>query len=211
MRRRNRDGQAGFSTIEVLVAMILVTIGLVGTLEAFISVDKANMKTQEAQALSTAAEQTLEQIRALSYSSLALSVLPTHSGDGNGTGDASSDPADPDYWISGAELLIPGNFEDEASGILTGVAGTGEALISGGSVNPGPVTVTSDGFTVSVYRYVSWVDDSCVLGILGNLCPGSEDAKRVTVAAVLDGSQAQSQKPFWLSTIIANPDAGVGL
>jgi type II secretory pathway pseudopilin PulG len=211
MRKAIRHGQAGFSTIEVLVAVILVTVGLVGTLEAFISADGANLKTEEAQAISTAAEQTLEQVRALSYSSLALSSLPAHTGDGNGTGDRSGDPADPDYWISGVDLVIPGNFEEETSGILTGVAGTGEALITGGSVSPGPVTVTSDGFTVSVYRFVSWVNDSCVFGILGDLCPGTEDAKRVTVAAVLDGPEAASQKPFWLSTIIANPAAGVAL
>jgi type II secretory pathway pseudopilin PulG len=211
MLKAVRHGQAGFTTLEVLVAVILVTVGLVGTLEAFISADQVNIKTEEAQALSTAAEQTLEQLRALTYNGLALSSLPTHSGDGNGSGDQSGDPTDPDYWISGADLLIPTNFEQEASGILTGVAGTGEVLITGGSVSPGPVTVTSDGFTVSVYRFISWVNDSCVFGVLGDLCPGSEDAKRVTVAAVLDGTDAAKEKPFWLSTIIANPDAGVAL
>jgi type II secretory pathway pseudopilin PulG len=211
MLNTHRNWQAGFTTLEVLVAMVLVTVGLIGTLEAFISADQANTKAEQTQAVSTAAEQTLEQLRAQSYSSLALSSLPIHAGDGNGSGDQSGDPANPDYWVSGSNLLIPASFVKEASGILTGVASTGEVLITGGSVSPGPVTVTSDGFTVSVYQFVSWVNDSCVFGVLGNLCPGSEDAKRITVAAVLGGTGTQTEKPFWLSTIVANPQAGVGL
>jgi prepilin-type N-terminal cleavage/methylation domain-containing protein len=200
-----RAGERGFTIIEVMIAVLVLVVGLVGTLQAFISADDGNMATQQAQALSTAAEQQLEQLRAMTYNSLALSSLPTGTGDGNGTGDTSGDPSDPDYWVSGSYLKIANNFAQEAGGLLSTVAATGEALISGGSVSPGPVTVTSDGYTVTIYRYISWVVDSCVLGSV-NLCPGAEDAKRITVAAVLSGSNIKAAKPFWLTTIIANPD-----
>jgi hypothetical protein len=79
-------------------------------------------------------------------------------------------------------------------------------------VNPGPVTENTAGFTASVYTFISWMNDSCVyLGI--DLCPGTKDAKRLTVAVVLEGVGADvgAGKPFWLSTVVANPSAGVTL
>jgi prepilin-type N-terminal cleavage/methylation domain-containing protein len=208
MTTRKRTGEQGFSLIEVMVAVLVVAVALIGTMQAFISSDHGNLATQQTQAVSTAAEQALEQLRATSYNSLALSSFPIQTGSGNPTGDTSGDPEDPDYWVSGANLVIPNNFAQVTSGVLTTVASVGEALIGGGTINPGPVTVSSDGFNVTIYRYVTWVVDSCLLGSI-NLCPGTEDAKRITVAAVLDGTGTGTSvpKPFWLTTIIANPDA----
>ncbi len=208
MGTSKRTGEQGFTIIEVMVAVLVVAIALIGTLQAFISSDHGNLATQETQAVSTAAEQALEQLRAMSYSSLALSSFPIQTGTGNPTGDTSGDPEYPDYWISGTNLQIPNNFAQIGSGTLATVASVGEALIGGGTINPGPVTVSSDGFTVTIYRYVTWVVDSCLLGSL-NLCPGTQDAKRITVAAVLTGTGTGTSppKPFWLSTIVANPQA----
>ena len=199
------NDEHGFGIIEVLVAILILAFGIVGTLQAFISSDHANLATQRAQAISTAAEEALEQMRAMTYSSLGLSSLPTHTSDGDGTGDHTGNPTDPDYWVSGTSLLIPNSFAKETGGLLQTVASTGEALITGGTVSPGPSTVTSDGFTVTIYRYITWLDDTCLFGSL-TLCPGIDDAKRLTVAAVLTGSgPATTQKPFWLTTIVATP------
>src|ERR1700685_4541029 len=82
-----RNNEHGFGVIEVLVAVLLLAFGIVGTLQAFISSDHANLATQRAQAISTAAEQALEQMRAITYSSLGLSSLPPHTRGGDGTGD----------------------------------------------------------------------------------------------------------------------------
>jgi prepilin-type N-terminal cleavage/methylation domain-containing protein len=206
MTTTKRTGEQGFSLIEVMVAVLVVAVALIGTMQAFISSDHGNLATQETQAVSTAAEQALEQLRAMSYNSLALSSFPIQTGSGNPTGDTSGDPDDPDYWVSGTNLVIPNNFAQVTSGVLTTVASVGEALIGGGTISPGPVTVSSDGFNVTIYRYVTWVVDSCLLGSI-NLCPGTEDAKRITVAAVLSGTGTSVAKPFWLTAIIANPDA----
>ncbi len=199
----------GFGLIEVMVAILLLTVGLLGTMEVFISSDHLNLTTQRVQALSTAAEQSLEQIRAMPYANLALSALPVHAADGNPPGDTSHDPSNPDYWVSGTNLQIVTNYGLESSPTLAGVSTSGEALIGGGTVSPGPTTVTSDGYTISVYRFISWVNDSCVyLGV--DLCPGTQDAKRVTVAAVITGGGGTgANKPFWLSTVVANPNAGL--
>lgn len=206
MATRPRTGEQGYTLIEVMVAVLVLAVALMGTMQAFISSDHGNLETQETQAVSTAAEQALEQLRAMSYSSLALSSLPTGTGTGNPTGDNSGDPEDPDYWVSGTNLKIPNDFAQISSGLLSTVASTGEALIGGGTISPGPTTVSSDGFTVTIYRYVSWVVDTCLYGSL-NLCPGTQDAKRITVAAVLTGTGTSPPKPFWLSTTIANPNA----
>ena len=42
-----------------------------------------------------------------------------------------------------------------------------------------------------------------------DLCPSTQDAKRITVAAVVSSSSngQGAQKPVWLSTIVANPSA----
>ncbi len=208
MATRPRTDEQGYTLIEVMVAVLVLAVALMGTMQAFISSDHGNLETQETQAVSTAAEQALEQLRAMSYSSLALSSLPIHTGTGNPTGDTSGDPEDPDYWISGTNLVIPNNFSQVSSGILSTVSSAGEALIGGGTISPGPTTVSSDGFTVTIYRYVTWVVDSCLYGSI-NLCPGVQAAKRITVAAVLTGTGTGTSppKPFWLSTTIANPNA----
>jgi prepilin-type N-terminal cleavage/methylation domain-containing protein len=206
-RQRKLAGESGLTLIEVMIAILIITVGLVGALDALISSSKLSVTSQRVQATATAAEQTMEQLRAMNYSSLALSSLPTQSSSGNPAGDTSGNPLDPDYWVSGSNLLIVSNFNQETSATLSDVSSSGEPLVGGGSVSPGPVSVSSDGFTVSVYTFITWVADNCVfLGV--NLCPGTENAKRVTVAAVIqNGGGIGAQKPFWLSTIVPNPNA----
>jgi prepilin-type N-terminal cleavage/methylation domain-containing protein len=204
---RRLGGQAGFTLIEVLIAILITTVGLVGTLDALISSNKLSLTTERVQATATAAEQTMEQLRGMNYGSLALSALPLHSSTGDSPTDTSGDPSDPDYWVSGSYLDVVNDFNQETSTILADVANVGEALVTGGTVNPGPVTVTSDGFSVNVYTYITYVTDNCVyLGV--NLCPGAENAKRLTVAAVINGGGGTgADKPFWLSTVVPNPSA----
>jgi type II secretory pathway pseudopilin PulG len=206
MVKLRRDEQ-GIGMIEVLAAILLLAIGIVGTLQAFISGDHANLATQRAQAVSTAAEAALEQVRATSYNNIALSSIPVGSGGitGNPSGDNSNDPENPLYWVSSGYLKIPNSFAQTTSGLLQTVASTGESLIGGGSISPGPSTVSSDGFTVTIYRFVTWFQDTCDFGTpIVNLCPGIDVAKRLTVAAVISGSNL---KPFWITTIVANPNA----
>jgi Tfp pilus assembly protein PilV len=210
MRRIARDND-GMSVIEVLIAVLLLTVGLLAVLYGLVASNHLNLTTQRVQATATAAENAMEQLRATPYNSLGLSSLPTHTSDGNASSDKSGNPTDPDYWVSGTNLLVVANYNQESSAALSGVSTSGEAMIGGGTVNPGPAHVASDGFTVYVYTFISWVNDSCVY-LAVNLCPGGEDAKRVTVAAVLDGGGGVgADKPFWLSTVVANPDAGVTL
>jgi prepilin-type N-terminal cleavage/methylation domain-containing protein len=209
MGRRTAD-ERGFTLVEVLVAILLLVVGALGVLVSLSSSGHLTLTAQREQAAMTAAEQTMEQLRAMTYTSLALSSLPTHSADGNGAGDTSGNPANPNYWVSASNLLIPASFNSETSSTLSGVSSTGEPLLSGGTVSPGPSTVTSNGYSASIYRYVTSVNDRCsLLGV--DLCPGTQDAKRVTVAVVLNGGVSVGVlKPVWLSTVIANPQAGVG-
>lgn len=200
----------GFTLIEVLVAALLMVVGIVATLQMFTTSSHITLTAQREQAAMTAAEQAMEQIRALPYASMALATpLPSHESDGNATGDSSGNPTDPNYWVNstGSTLKIPSNFSSEASSTLS----SGETLISGGSVSPGPSSVSSNGYTVKVYRYITWVNDVCTY-LSSDLCSGTQDAKRITVAAVISGTQASVgvQKPVWLTTVAVDPNAAVG-
>ncbi len=200
--------EQGFLLLEVMVAMFVLCVGLLATLAVFDDSNHLGSTTQRQQVATSVAEQAMEALRADSYASLALSSpLPSHTSDGNPSGDTSGNPSDPDYWVSGSNLLIPTTWSSETSSTLSGVSKTGEALVSGGSISP-QTTSTVNGYTATVYQFVTWVNDQCkYLGV--DLCPGSEDAKRVTVAVVLGGSGTGVGKPVWLSTVVADPDAGI--
>lgn len=199
--------------IEVMVAILLLTVGIVATFQTFDSSSHLTLTTQRQQAAMTAAEQAIEQIRAMPYANVAMSTpLPTHTTDGNASTDTSGNPSNPNYWVSGSNLKIVTNFNQESSSTLGGVSSTGEPMVSvsGGAVSPGPTTVSTNGYSASVYRYVTYVNDSCVY-LLVDLCPGTQDAKRITIAVVLQAGQATAgvEKPVWLTTVVANPQAGV--
>jgi predicted ribosomally synthesized peptide with SipW-like signal peptide len=204
--RISARGEQGSLLLEVVLAVFVLAVGLLATLAALNDSDHLNATTQRQQAAATIAEQQMEQLRSMSYASLGLSSVPVHATDGNGTGDTSGNPINPFYWVSGSNLLIEQNWNSESSTTSAGTSSSGEALISGGTISPGPDAVTANGYTATVYRFVSWVNDTCSLNST-DLCPSTQDAKRVTVAVVLGTGGGGTAKPAWLDSIVANPAA----
>lgn len=216
--------QDGFTLIEALVAMAILVTGLLSTFVALNASSHLTLTTQREQAAMTAAEQQMEQLRAMTYANLALSYAPSHSADGNAATDTSGNPSNPDYWVSSSasNLLIPSNFNSESSGTLSGVPSSGEPFVtSSGGVSPGPVTVSSDGFTATVYRFITWEKESCIdIATITGLCTLfnasedallNEDAKRITVAVVIGSGGNGVSKPVWLTTLVGDPQAGLDL
>jgi Tfp pilus assembly protein PilV len=212
-RRRPVADERGSLLLEVVIAAFILVAGLSVMLGVLNDSNHLTTTSQRQQLAYSIAEQTMETMRANAYSDLGLSSLPTNTTDGNSGGPSSTNPLNPDYWVHGTSLYIENNWNSESSTMVTGVAATGEVLISGGSIAP-TATTTVNGLTANIYRFITWVNDTCDYGGT-NKCTAGTDAKRLTVAVSLDdksGSTAANAqgivKPVWLSTVVANPDAG---
>jgi len=179
MRRRG-DSEAGFTIVEVLVAIVVVVMGALTT---FSLLSAANRNTDRAKASQVAldlAQQELEALRSLGNEELALTSTPPH----------SSDSLDPDYRVSSGKFAVVrepiGSYRKL---VVNGgeVEGESEKTIEGGVVVPSEA-FDSGGVTGTVHRYVLWRDDEPC----GSTCPTLQDYKQIVVTVKLDtpGNQA---------------------
>jgi len=178
--RREIDREAGFTIIEVLVAIVILVIGALTT---FSLLSAANRNTDRAKASQVAldlAQQELEALRSLSNEELALTVTPPH----------SSNSLDPDYRISSGKFAIVreplGSYRKL---VVNGgeIEGESEKTVEGGVVQPSEGFETGD-VSGTIHRYVVWANDAAC----GSECPTSQDFKQIVVTVKLDtpGNQA---------------------
>lgn len=169
----------GFTIIEVVVATLILTLGAMATFGLLSSATKNTQRAKATQVALDRAQQELEALRGLTTEERALIATPPQ----------SENPLNPNFRVdaaSGSFALTrqpPGDYEKLVvnGGSLYGQSGE-EALISDGTISPGPTPFTSGDVSGDVYRYVVWRDDeSC-----GAACPGEQDYKQVIVAVKLD-------------------------
>lgn len=173
--RRKTDREAGFTIIEVLVAIVILTIGALTT---FSLLSAANRNTDRAKASQVAldlAQQELEALRSLKNEELALVSSPGH----------SSDPLDPDYRV---------NSSGKFAVVREPLASYRKLVVKGGEIEGEPEKTIEDGVVVpsesfesgdvkgTVHRYVVWANDTAC----GEACPTSQDFKQIVVAVKLD-------------------------
>lgn len=179
--RRTGDREAGFTIVEVLVAIVIVVIGALTT---FSLLSAANRNTDRAKASQVAldlAQQELEALRSLKNEELALVKAPPH----------SSDSLDPNYRVnsSGKFAIVREPIGSYRKLVVNGgeVEGESEKVIEGGVVVPSESFESGD-VTGTIHRYVVWRNDEAC----GSSCPTSQDYKQIVVTVKLDtpGSQA---------------------
>jgi prepilin-type N-terminal cleavage/methylation domain-containing protein len=197
--RKHWKSEAGFTLVELLVAMSVLLIGIVATFGVFASSKNANLVSQRHEVAVHQAQREMERLRALKYTELGLMTpLPTH----------SNDPNDPNYRIQ-----ANGNFLVKTSDCGgSNQPPCEEPLVSGDDsrVEPGPTPfyVGETGAAVSgkVYRYVTWRDENCTT------CTGTQNTKRLYVAVTIDPVPGRPnigpKKPVWLSSIAIDPNDG---
>ncbi|MDX6299804.1 MAG: hypothetical protein QOF53_1018 [Nocardioidaceae bacterium] len=186
--------------IEVLVTITVLTGGLLTTLGVFTQMGRASYVAQRQTVVTSLAQREMERLRVLPFASLALKSAPD----------------------SSAATEAP----------LTGTPAASEQLVvdpAGGAVAPGGEDFTVQGVSGKMWRYVTWRAQPCPLmttrvsgqlapalgqtvdsvsAALGDLCPGSQQTKRVTI--VVKASDAlQDGRAIRLSTVAEDPDSSV--
>jgi prepilin-type N-terminal cleavage/methylation domain-containing protein len=194
-RRRARD-DAGFTLVELLVSIVILTVGVLSLMTVLASSNAATGTSESQQAEIHRAQKEIERIQALPYNQIALTSAPT----------PSANTHDPNYYVSGS-ASCPNYQWNQATGATNtdALVINGCNSVSGGTITAGPQAWSdSSGRSGNFDDYITWVtDNKCSPG-----CPASNDFKRITVA--ITTSKGAPYKPILISATIADPHATPG-
>jgi prepilin-type N-terminal cleavage/methylation domain-containing protein len=170
--RENRE--AGFTIIEVLVAILIVSIAAMTTFTLMSAAARNSQRAEASQVALDYAEQELELLRSMEDKNLALTASPS----------TSTNPNSPNSRVNNGTFALSrqplGNYRNL---VVNGGSLYGGGHVTGGTVNPGPTKFTSGDVSGRVYRYIAWRnDEKCS----ETSCPGKQDYKQIVVAVRLD-------------------------
>lgn len=190
LRARLARDEDGFTLIEILVAIMLLSVAVIALMGSF---DHSRTTTNTAEAQGAAvqvAEQHLEQIASLDYAQIGLVSAPA----------SELDPSHPNYWVTNSS---PAEYRWDPSSTGT------EPLVTGGTVENDRGTWGSARLGGRVYAYVTWVDDTACTAphCTATDAAVGEDYKRITVAVAVDPPNPLSRRPVVVSTIVSDPQA----
>jgi prepilin-type N-terminal cleavage/methylation domain-containing protein len=199
VKRLHLRGQQGFTLIEMLVAMFVLAIGIIATMNVFTSSKAISVVAQRYEVGVHQAQREMERLRSLPYSELGLTSQPAVAD------RLSADPNKVGYF-NGATFTVKSSAGAQAAVSETLVLPATNAT---GAVNPAPTPFTLAGGGVSgkVYRYITWRPEDCGNDGAGQpLCPGNQDTKRILVAVKMDanGNVAPSN-PVWVTSVAIDP------
>jgi type II secretory pathway pseudopilin PulG len=172
MREPRRGGEAGFTVIEVLVAVMLVAVGTGAVLTAMTMPQKHTLTAQRQAQAGLIAERTLETVvqRAQSnWANIAPDAALAHQSDAN-----ANNPSDPRFFISGTRFLIQQDYHDASRGLVASTPSTGEPLAGaiGGAGVPATVRTSGTDPAGTIYTFVSYHDESCAPTLPGQILNG---------------------------------------
>lgn len=166
--------EAGFTIVEVLVAILILVIGALATFGLLSDAIRNTQRAKGTQVALDRAQQEIEALRSLSYKQLALTATPA----------AETNRLSPNYRVLGGTFALvrepPSSY---ANMVVNGGTLYGGGSVEGGVVSSGPTPFTSGDVSGKIYRYVVWRnDEKCPEA----KCPGEQDFKQVVVAVKLD-------------------------
>ena len=203
-RRGGGRAEAGFTLVEVMVAITILAIALFATVDSLVRASKASLEAQRHEQAIAIAQREIEKLRLVPYAELGLTLasVPSNQPSGGGT-----NPKNPDFYVVDGppkRFRIKQDYHNSASGSVAGVDPAGERLVQGGTVEH--MSSFSVGATTGkVYRYVTYRNEVCGSP---DACPTDADSKRVTVAVVLDpaANGAGPDRPVYVSTVVTQPE-----
>lgn len=194
----------GFGLIEVLVAVLILTVALLGLIGAFTSARKLTLLSERRTSAAHSAQLELERLQATPYSELLMTATPTH----------SAESTNPDYYVKAGP---PPEYQYDTTGTeAEPLAIAGAACVtlktSCGSIATQPTGRAclqyvgacewkDRAFSGNVYDFVTWHHDTNA-----KCTKKTENYKRLTVVVTLTvAAGAQAVTPVRVSTLIANP------
>ena len=188
MRMRSEEG---YTLVEIMVAMALMSTGVAATLRVFSSSGRTAQAAQRDNVATQKAQAALDLLGTTPYNQLGHTSTPA----------SSTNPRDPGYRVSGATLAVkPGLVETFV--LPTDPGQSGAAL--GPAAEPFTVGSGTSAISGSIHRYITWRDENCPASI----CDGTQNTKRLTVAVTIDGHGAvPAAMPIWVSKVVPDPQA----
>lgn len=172
--------QRGFTLIELMVTMLVLTVGVFGSVKVFESAFDGTSGAEKIDEGVVVATQALEQMRAVPYDQLALAhnqAMPKGSGEDDHLNGVDAGVPNPATRAAGGKYRVPGGPKEEL--VATDPA---SSLKDYDVVNVG-------GETMRVYRFVSWRDEECPIISLRDLATTIGDLRNLlaTTTGTLDG------------------------
>ena len=199
VERLHLRGQQGFTLIEMLVAMFVLAIGIIATMNVFTSSKAISVVAQRYEVGVHQAQREMERLRSLPYAELGMTTQPAV---------ADRLTADPDKvgYFNGTTFTVKSAAGAQAAVteqlVLPATNPTGTV-----SATPTPFTLAGAGVSGKVYSYVTWRPENCGIdGTGAQLCPGDHDTKRILVGVKMDanGNVAPSN-PIWVTSVAIDP------
>ena len=184
--------ESGFSTIEVLLAVMITSVGIVSLVGTLDISRRVTSFSEMKEAASHVAEQKIEEMRALDYEKLAL--------DGNVVPSSSGDASNPAYYLQNGGTKYKWDQKTNAP-----ASHTAEPLVI--DATDGDVESTAEAWSDGrihgqVYRYVT-----CATTGTAADCDSGPDTsayKRVIVAVTVENAMGP-QTPIMASTLVGDP------
>ncbi|KKL82702.1 hypothetical protein LCGC14_1982150, partial [marine sediment metagenome] len=212
----------GFILAEVMVAAMVLTIGILATLQGFNSSQRLTVVAQRHAVAVHVAEREMEKMRTVEFWELWMADKIQETPDPE---QHRIDPSTGCVVVAGHSMCDADEFEAVA------VPDPGEELEWVAysplpsfleKVDPGPEDFTvgygDSAVTGKIYRYVTWRLEDCDPGFMSG-CPGSSElaSKRMTVAVTINPADPAHPergpgptKPIWISSTAIDPGDATG-
>ena len=202
--RRRLASEAGFSLPELLISILILTIGVFALVS---TVDGSRALSDSGQRNSTAshvAERKMEQLSARLYRYSQLAINANVAPDPNHP--VNKYVCSPNTSGTPAPVYNTYRFDQTA---CSGGDPYGDELVVDTTNGVAPSEDWFDartGARGTVHTFITWVDDACPNAPRTSGCAGNHDYKRITVA--VRSTNGEPRTPVILSTIAYDPDGG---
>jgi prepilin-type N-terminal cleavage/methylation domain-containing protein len=202
-RRPRLAAEDGFTLVELLIAVLVLTVGLLALIGGFDSARKLNVLSERRTSMAHRAQLEIERLEAIPYAQLGMESPPAH----------SAVVTNPDFYVNPTpatctsllsygcyawnaeniaeqEALVPATSSPKVAASPTGRKCS--TLVGACEWEDGPVSG-------NVYDFVTWAKDK-------NCTKTQENYKRLTVAVTVKvPSGTHKTAVVRVSTLIANP------